>query len=348
MFETNVYDTDGLRITSLAQWDKSVYICIKNTDISETTTEVHFFHKDDVYALVVEGSVASNTVTVKVPDKILQDALPVFGYVYRTESETTRSEYGFKLNVLPRAKPAEYAYGDDDYVSIEKVLADAKVYAESAADSATAAKSSASTASSRASAAATSATKAANSATAAAESATAAAESEAKAIAADKMAIFDMTYSNSNLTPGDGATFEALATAYAAGKICYLRIDGQALISGTKALVPLVAYDDGAALFACTNCSSNGDAGLGVCVISWSSGTAPIMGDVRVTDNWSYIKNRPFATIGPGLTVNGNVLEVNSTAAISSTSTDAEIPTAKAVYDYVQSMLTASSEEAAT
>lgn len=281
----------------------------------------------------------------------------------------------------------------------------AEASATNAATSESNAKSSASAAATSASAAATSATNAATSETNAKASAEAAAASATEAAENATAAYFDATYDSSqnfSLTLGDGATFEALTAAYKSGKVCYLRVTGSTEIIGGVVCLQLINYLEGMACFAQTTIGGMDLDEIVSCFAVWGKSDAALYSETPDTQDWAEIKNKPFTSVGDGLTVTDGVLSaagastwdaltgkpfesvgdgltVNSgslkvsddvvtkvwlddniigyiesafakfaTTTINSSSDDYHAPTAKAVYNYVQSALTVDSEEAAT
>lgn len=279
----------------------------------------------------------------------------------------------------------------------------AEASATNAATSESNAKSSASAAATSASAAATSATNAATSETNAKASAEAAAASATEAAENATAAYFDATYDSSqnfSLTLGDGATFEALTAAYNAGKACYLRVVGTD-VAGLW-IIPLVNINKLFAAFERSQIGGVQDDEPYALLALWSNSDLATLGRTAMKTDWENVKNKPFTSIGDGLTVTDGVLSaagastwdaltgkpfesvgdgltVNSgslkvsddvvtkvwlddniigyiepafakfaTTTINSSADDYHAPTAKAVYNYVQSALTVDSEEAAT
>lgn len=129
MYNTTVYTNDGDRLINLVQWDSKVYIKLKVTEI-KSAQPVHFYHKDDSYALEVESTYGDGVLTVKVPDLLLHSPYAIFGYVYSNEDNPTQqSLYGFKIPVAPRSKPSDYIYSDEgDYLIASDLLEQVKQY----------------------------------------------------------------------------------------------------------------------------------------------------------------------------------------------------------------------------
>ncbi len=176
MQEISIYDKNGNILTELVQWDKNVYIKIKKNDI-EKSNRIHFFNCNSKEAMVVEARVEDGFLSAPVPNDILMEPHTIAGYVWlgeedgtKYENEEHKSAYCFKIIVRKRPKPSDYVYENQkEYITFEKVLAEAQKYVEMAELHKTAASASASTASAKANEASTSAKNAANSANIASE-----------------------------------------------------------------------------------------------------------------------------------------------------------------------------------
>lgn len=122
-------------MTDLVQWDKDVLIHINHPDITKAYN-VHFFNSLCDEALVVTSTYSSGDLKVKIPNKLLTQSLPITGYVYIIEGNESKSLYGFRLMVRKRPCPSNYIYVEsEDYVSLEKVLAECRAFAENALNS---------------------------------------------------------------------------------------------------------------------------------------------------------------------------------------------------------------------
>lgn len=83
--------------------------------------EVHFCNDNSEYAYVVDSTIDtdSKTITAKVPNKLLQESLPLHCYIYLTDStdETSmKTILHIELPVNKRKKPDDYHYANDDEV----------------------------------------------------------------------------------------------------------------------------------------------------------------------------------------------------------------------------------------
>lgn len=167
MNEIQVYDRNGAPITELRQYDRDVLVHIREPGVA-SAVPVHFFNRSSKQALVVKTEYAAGTLKAKIPNILLEDDLPVTGYLYVTTDTESRSLYGFTITVRHRPIPGDFVHVESkDYVTLSEIEESCRKYAENA-----------NTAKSGAESAKTEATK---QATAAGESAKAAAASAATA-----------------------------------------------------------------------------------------------------------------------------------------------------------------------
>lgn len=122
IIETNALDKNGNTINYFTQWDINQSIVVKLEDYDLTKApEVHFCNDNSEYAYVVDSTVDtdSKTITAKVPNKLLQESLPLHCYIYLTDStdETSmKTILHIELPVNKRKKPDDYHYANDDEV----------------------------------------------------------------------------------------------------------------------------------------------------------------------------------------------------------------------------------------
>lgn len=135
MQEINVYDGSGNYLTDLVQWDKDVLIHIQHPDILQAYN-VHFFNSSCEEALVVTSTYSDGDLRVRIPNELLTYSLPITGYVYIIEGDESKSLYGFRLMVRKRPRPSNYIYVEsEDYISLEKVLEECRIFANNALNS---------------------------------------------------------------------------------------------------------------------------------------------------------------------------------------------------------------------
>lgn len=137
MYEVPIYDNNDNTINYLVQFDKDIYIRLKE-DIIDGAYLVSFFNSQNTMAYMVESTYENGVLTCKIPNILLRTPMPIFGYVAYgdtgqddLDNVTVRSICGFTIPVKKRAAPADYVYEDDgDYISFGEVLEEAKQYAD--------------------------------------------------------------------------------------------------------------------------------------------------------------------------------------------------------------------------
>lgn len=137
MQEITVFDLNNNSIINLVQWDKDVKIYVKEDEIDKAYN-VHFFNKNhEGTAMVVESTYQDGTLSTVVPNDLLTESYPITGYIYVEKNHEHKSIYGFRIIIVKRPKPANYIYSDQkEYITFEKVLEEAKKYADNAQSSA--------------------------------------------------------------------------------------------------------------------------------------------------------------------------------------------------------------------
>lgn len=293
--------------------------------------------KPDGKSFSYEVSISGNSVSATITEQMTAAAGRVNCEIAILNGSKFLGSANFVLLVEKGALPEDADMSETDLSTIQKALtnmeestsaaaasataaaaseSNAKASAEAAAKSATKAatsesnaKSSASAAATSASAAATSATNAATSETNAKASAEAAAASATEAAENATAAYFDATYDSSqnfSLTLGDGATFEALTAAYNAGKACYLRVVGTD-VAGLW-IIPLVNINKLFAAFERSQIGGVQDDEPYALLALWSNSDLATLGRTAMKTDWENVKNKPFTSIGDGLTVTDGVL----------------------------------------
>lgn len=137
MQEIAVYDLDGNTLTNLVQYDTDVYVYIKDSRIAEAY-QVHFFNSVSEKALVMDSSYGSGTLSVKVPNNLLEQPYTITGYVNVKKSGENKSLYGFRIAVRSRPIPDDWVHVDSkDYVTFDEIVQECRNYADNASESAT-------------------------------------------------------------------------------------------------------------------------------------------------------------------------------------------------------------------
>lgn len=118
MYEVPCLDLNGDTINKFYQWDidQKIVINLEGCDVNylNNAPEVHFCNSSRKEALVVRSTVSNNdTITVDVPNILLQEACPLLVYVYLTDADDSSSQKTILYSEIPvrkRAKPSDYLY----------------------------------------------------------------------------------------------------------------------------------------------------------------------------------------------------------------------------------------------
>ena len=118
MYEVPCLDLNGVTINKFYQWDidQKIVINLEGCDVNylKNAPEVHFCNSSRKEALVVRSTVSNHdTITVDVPNILLQEAYPLLVYVYLTDANDSSSQKTILYSEIPvrkRAKPSDYLY----------------------------------------------------------------------------------------------------------------------------------------------------------------------------------------------------------------------------------------------
>ena len=118
MYEVPCLDINGDTINKFYQWDidQKIVINLEGCDVNylKNAPEVHFCNSSRKEALVVRSTVSNHdTITVDVPNILLQEAYPLLVYVYLTDANDSSSQKTILYSEIPvrkRAKPSDYLY----------------------------------------------------------------------------------------------------------------------------------------------------------------------------------------------------------------------------------------------
>ena len=113
------FDSDGNVLKALYQWDNNQTLTVQGLDMPPIPV-FHFCNRLSNLALVVTPTVSGTSVTVNIPNILLQQAEPIIAYVYQdTENDGYRTMHAIHIPVIPRPKPDDYEYTDNvDYISV--------------------------------------------------------------------------------------------------------------------------------------------------------------------------------------------------------------------------------------
>lgn len=118
MYEVPCLDLNGDTINKFYQWDidQKIVISLEGCDENylKNAPEVHFCNSSRKEALVVRSAVSNHdTITVDVPNVLLQEAYPLLVYVYLTDANDSSSQKTILYSEIPvrkRAMPSDYLY----------------------------------------------------------------------------------------------------------------------------------------------------------------------------------------------------------------------------------------------
>lgn len=118
MYEVPCLDLNGDTINKFYQWDvdQKIVISLEGCDVNylKNAPEVHFCNSSRKEALVVRSTVSNHdTITVDVPNVLLQEAYPLLVYVYLTDANDSSSQKTILYSEIPvrkRAMPSDYLY----------------------------------------------------------------------------------------------------------------------------------------------------------------------------------------------------------------------------------------------
>ena len=118
MYEVPCLDLNGDTINKFYQWDidQKIVINLEGCDVNylKNAPEVHLCNSSRKEALVVRSTVSNHdTITVDVPNILLQEAYPLLVYVYLTDANDSSSQKTILYSEIPvrkRAKPSDYLY----------------------------------------------------------------------------------------------------------------------------------------------------------------------------------------------------------------------------------------------
>jgi len=108
------YDKYGVEIERLTQWD--INVSLKIYDFPYDIAPVcHFASRFDKTAKTVTTTLDGTTVSVKVPNILLNESKPIkiFVFLYDSEEDTGRTIYTIELPVSPKPRPDDYEYSDN-------------------------------------------------------------------------------------------------------------------------------------------------------------------------------------------------------------------------------------------
>lgn len=98
------------------QWDSNIYVILPKAKIGE---EIHFAHRKDKKALVVNAIEIDSVIVAEVPNLLLQRAGFIQVYHFISDKKGNRTINRDELKVLEREKPDDYLYEESEIWSWE-------------------------------------------------------------------------------------------------------------------------------------------------------------------------------------------------------------------------------------
>ena len=121
LMDLTCYESDGTtKLNNLVQWDIGQTVAIDNVCSLTDDPVIFFCNRTSEESLKVKGSIRDGKIYTKVPNILLQEPLPIIGYVYDyTDDETAKTVMVFRIPVRPCQKPSDYYYVEN----VDKVSA---------------------------------------------------------------------------------------------------------------------------------------------------------------------------------------------------------------------------------
>lgn len=99
-------------IGKLTQWDYGQMLQIFGINLIGNT-EIHFAQSGNNQALRCDVDCENDAITVRIPDKFLEDDKSIYAYIYVTDKQSGRTEYTVYMNVKSRARPKDWDPSED-------------------------------------------------------------------------------------------------------------------------------------------------------------------------------------------------------------------------------------------
>lgn len=112
---------------SLNQWDLNQVLQVTGLNLT-SAPEVHFSNANTARAIVRQATLASQVVSVGIPNSLLQDPLRIYAHIGVYEGDTFKVVELVEIPVKPRKRPEDYQIQDSDeeiysFKAIENQLA---------------------------------------------------------------------------------------------------------------------------------------------------------------------------------------------------------------------------------
>ena len=124
MADLTYYYSDNTPMNYLTQWDKDITLIVKGAETTPVPV-FHFSNKNSRVSLTVKPTTGSGSLSVKIPNILLQESLPVIVEIYYELSDgSSRTKYSTHIPVMPKARPTgrEYVEVDDEIDALEEIV----------------------------------------------------------------------------------------------------------------------------------------------------------------------------------------------------------------------------------
>lgn len=117
MSEIACYDFEGKPLKMLYQWDRNQVITVRGVP-KASSTAFHFGNNRSKEALNVPLTITGDAFEAKIPNKLLEESLPVMLYIYQQfENGGESTKHTVVIPVIPRPKPSKYEYEETESVA---------------------------------------------------------------------------------------------------------------------------------------------------------------------------------------------------------------------------------------
>ncbi len=127
------YESDGItRLNYLTQWDMGQTVAIDNICQLTDDPTIFFCNRLSNESLRVKASIKDGKIYAKVPNILLQEPLPIVGYVYNhTADDIAKTVMVFRIPIRPCQKPSDYLYVENvDKITADRIENYVKTYLE--------------------------------------------------------------------------------------------------------------------------------------------------------------------------------------------------------------------------
>lgn len=120
------YDSTNKPIKELTQWDTNRKIIITGVEV-ESAPVIHFYNIKSDKALVVPSTFSNSSITVSIPNILLQSHFPLIISIYSENDDEGKTVGTACIPIVPKKKPEDYEYVENiEYVSWVKLEQEAK------------------------------------------------------------------------------------------------------------------------------------------------------------------------------------------------------------------------------